>query len=115
MRAKRPRGRFMLTTNTENSTLKTEPMSVRRLLVYFLLPASLLLLGTPLAQRATSALHHQAAVKQDVARDVYSGIQDAHRRAALSTIEHLEAEASSVNGTPTVTMIDLNRLQNALK
>jgi hypothetical protein len=105
----------MLTTKTESSTLTTEPISFRRLLVYCLLPASLLFLGTPLAQRMTAALHHQAAEKQTEVRDVYNGMKEAHRRAALSTIEHLEAKASSVNGTPTITMIDLNRLQSALK
>lgn len=105
----------MLITNTEHSTLKTEPMSLRRLLVCCLLPASLLLLGTPLAQRAVSALRHQAAAKQIKIRSTYSGLREAHRKAAVSTIEHLESEASSVNGAPTITMIDLNRLQNALK
>lgn len=104
----------MLTTDTDNSTLRLESTSFQRLLLTCVLPVLLLLIAAPLAQRFTPA----AVGRQVIAKEVGllaadAGEQAAHRRAAMRTLQQLESKASF--GAPKVTLPDLERLQNALE
>jgi uncharacterized protein YbjT (DUF2867 family) len=118
----------MLTTHTESSNGKAARTPLRRMLLAYVLPVSLLLTSSLTAQRflslsagetISSAMAPQEVAAYAAQAGVDPGteraIREMHRKAALETIERLEMEARLKHGEIKVAPTDLKRLRHALQ
>jgi hypothetical protein len=104
-----------------------EPKSFRRFLLNGVLPLSLLLIAGLFTQWLTSIsavqttsseigkTRHSVSLEQKIGNSEADRLlRDAHRKAALDTIERLEAEARLKEGVPSIASDELKRLRNAI-